>query len=890
MARRHTMAAIDSVTGDRYAWVAKARPAWDGAGYPGPNEATDIQVVSSHDDGLGEPGDDYWISEESGIVGTDDEGSALALELDPTTRHKIDVGPWIEEAFARFAAKSKAGTIHLPPGHVVHRKPIVIDNPRSYVSILGAGINATKLISDYTHGPKFLISHIGAGINLEAEVPPGSGLTQSWRSDPDATEPRFWSLSSCGGAFDFGGQGNFTWQCAVRFNGTTAAGKSVWESKGKWACHAEASEQTVTAFSITYTHSTGRLVAKIRTNLDNEIAVAATLLPDTWYRLAVTVTTDLPGNLTTLKLYVNGVIPDVDAENSAEQGNYLKQEPWENYTIGAGFTFAGHQLLSAGADFNLAWFSTCAKTLNSSEIQQDFTVPPLQVGASNSVHFDPIDTDPADPDSNAQRNFGVDTSRSPNQLVRFLSSSSGQANAGWLHHTYAGIGLGVSRVTIGRLTCTSSSAASFTNPDNSTRDTGCTSIFANSALDFSFHDIDFSDFGGVWLSFDGYDTKGDRFRLGARRFGIFGIKNVTLSRFCDVFCLSGHLMALFTGNVQMESWRCDSSNADHMIQLNGGGQFASSYLLEDCGFGVENHVTGDVIKTQLLITPGVYSTDVTMINCGFGHITHIDDTPIKIVLDSSGTLKRLIMLGGAVEMPTFHTKPVITYEGATPQPGTVITRIRDTYRWAYGNERFHKSGSGPEVHLDLGSPFRASPLLDLPYGLYIKIDLGGVRGTATFKWSLNGGLTYEETGVTTAATYELPRTGITIAFDAGTYVLNEVYRYHGWVDPDVSGQVGLTTISKPSRMPAHVGVYRGEVTFADAETSKAVPTFPALASNDYHVHLNMIDASSGAVVGHYYTTLADRTTTGLTIRSTEAPGTGETVTIAWSIEGYEDVF
>src|SRR5688572_16866562 len=72
-----------------------------------------------------------------------------------------------------------------------------------------------------------------------------------------------------------------------------------------------------------------------------------------------------------------------------------------------------------------------------------------------------------------------------------------------------------------------------------------------------------------------------------------------------------------------------------------------------------------------------------------------------------------------------------------------------------------QSGAGPAVTLT-GTP-------DDYYLGIVEITLGGARGTATFRYSLDGGDTYSD-DILTAATYVLPN-GITLNFAVGTYVL-----------------------------------------------------------------------------------------------------------------------
>jgi len=62
------------------------------------------------------------------------------------------------------------------------------------------------------------------------------------------------------------------------------------------------------------------------------------------------------------------------------------------------------------------------------------------------------------------------------------------------------------------------------------------------------------------------------------------------------------------------------------------------------------------------------------------------------------------------------------------------------------------------------------------YEIVVEITTGGARGTAVFRYSLDGGDTWTESGVTTAATYLMPGTGVTLNFATGTdYSTDNVY-------------------------------------------------------------------------------------------------------------------
>ncbi len=62
----------------------------------------------------------------------------------------------------------------------------------------------------------------------------------------------------------------------------------------------------------------------------------------------------------------------------------------------------------------------------------------------------------------------------------------------------------------------------------------------------------------------------------------------------------------------------------------------------------------------------------------------------------------------------------------------------------------------------------------------VEIMLGGALLTATYRYSLDGGATYTDAAVTPAATFEIPNTGLTLNFAAGTYVLGNTYTFHTW--------------------------------------------------------------------------------------------------------------
>ena len=85
----------------------------------------------------------------------------------------------------------------------------------------------------------------------------------------------------------------------------------------------------------------------------------------------------------------------------------------------------------------------------------------------------------------------------------------------------------------------------------------------------------------------------------------------------------------------------------------------------------------------------------------------------------------------------------------------------------FRNTAVTATGTTPPTVTLTGSPASG-------YSFNIQITTGGSVGTAVFKWSSNGGLTFT-TGVATAATVLLGITGVTANFAAGTYATDNVY-------------------------------------------------------------------------------------------------------------------
>lgn len=104
----------------------------------------------------------------------------------------------------------------------------------------------------------------------------------------------------------------------------------------------------------------------------------------------------------------------------------------------------------------------------------------------------------------------------------------------------------------------------------------------------------------------------------------------------------------------------------------------------------------------------------------------------------------------------------------------------------------------------------------------VKITLGGALATAKFQYSLDGGATYNGADILTAATYAIPETGVTLAFPAGTYNVDNEYTFSS------TNTTGITTVYNAVRaeMASGLGVfeYAGAVIEAPAGYGSALVT------------------------------------------------------------------
>lgn len=149
---------------------------------------------------------------------------------------------------------------------------------------------------------------------------------------------------------------------------------------------------------------------------------------------------------------------------------------------------------------------------------------------------------------------------------------------------------------------------------------------------------------------------------------------------------------------------------------------------------------------------------------------NIDGISAKLGVSSLGTPNTLYSFSRPQDVvTTLGDGPLV--ESATHHlqvAGGPVLCMPITAGTAGSNSVVTQNGGGPVVTLT-GTP------LDAFEGI-VKIISGGVVGTSTFQFSLDGGDTFSPV-ISTAATFLMPRSGVTLNFAAGTYIVGTTYTF-----------------------------------------------------------------------------------------------------------------
>lgn len=179
---------------------------------------------------------------------------------------------------------------------------------------------------------------------------------------------------------------------------------------------------------------------------------------------------------------------------------------------------------------------------------------------------------------------------------------------------------------------------------------------------------------------------------------------------------------------------------------------------------------------------------------GQGLVQEATSTPLVFGPCSGGTANVLESFNSIPDLLTAHPQGPAVETGAyiLTHGGGPIRFMKSAATVAGALSAVVESGaSGPDVTVS-GTPLEF-------YDAKIEIVLGGALGTATFKYTLDGGQTYSSTLVTPVGlTYVIPNTGITATFTAGTQVAGTIHSFTGtpamWNSTDLSaGFTVLTT-------------------------------------------------------------------------------------------------
>lgn len=164
--------------------------------------------------------------------------------------------------------------------------------------------------------------------------------------------------------------------------------------------------------------------------------------------------------------------------------------------------------------------------------------------------------------------------------------------------------------------------------------------------------------------------------------------------------------------------------------------------------------------------PGV---DQTIRDGGLGRFATDDGLHVKIGISTAGTEDEAKTYGDPQALRDDYGRgPLVEAAAfAIEHTGKPVTVIRATQAAAGTLGAVTQSGGGPVVSDNSSAPNDA-------YELVIEILEGGAVGAATFRYSLDGGDTWSQ-AIATAATYDVPDTGISVAFAAGTYVVGDTY-------------------------------------------------------------------------------------------------------------------
>ncbi|HEV8246077.1 MAG TPA: DUF2586 family protein [Polyangiaceae bacterium] len=163
---------------------------------------------------------------------------------------------------------------------------------------------------------------------------------------------------------------------------------------------------------------------------------------------------------------------------------------------------------------------------------------------------------------------------------------------------------------------------------------------------------------------------------------------------------------------------------------------------------------------------------LTVRDPGQGLTQEATSTPLVYGPCSNGTANVLESFNSIPDLLTAHPQGPATETAAyiLAQGGGPIRFMKSAASVAAANSVVTSVGGGPVVTV-------AGTAADF-YDAIIEIVLGGALGTATFRYTLDGGKNYSATLLTPSGlTYVIPNTGITATFTAGTQIAGATHSF-----------------------------------------------------------------------------------------------------------------
>ena len=205
-----------------------------------------------------------------------------------------------------------------------------------------------------------------------------------------------------------------------------------------------------------------------------------------------------------------------------------------------------------------------------------------------------------------------------------------------------------------------------------------------------------------------------------------------------------------------------------------------------------------VITGTNFLAATVGQVDGVDVATSFSDATHVTATIPAASLLNPGTLAVRVRNpapgGGPSNAQTFTVNSAVLPPYAIAS-GTLVYWL-DALRYAdvgAGSAAWTYGTMGPVVAAGTTPPtVTLSGTATAAVNLRIEITAGGALGAATYRLSLDGGITFPTTGTTSAS--EGPFSGITVAFGAGTYTANNTYASNVRINAATSRESAAGTV------------------------------------------------------------------------------------------------